>query len=243
MAEVDERPRHAGRASEDGEDEEPGDEEDEDVGGPHPRVHEPFGVLVQIRRRHRLRVQLRHPCRSSRSASRPRRPKRGGGLGLAGGGGIYRACVGWRAAGLVRAGDGEGSFKDGGEKQIVRLAVTDEARRADREEGDAAGWRRRWVYRRGRQRSGQIRWTEAEVGLLLGRIFLTGWPNCGLCSCFLREIFCALLLLQFFWGVLFWIVNTDTQSSHYNTASARFRLKYSGVCSNTSRQEPTCAIC
>lgn len=60
VAEVDERPGHAGRAPEDGEDEEPGDEEDEDVGGPDPRVHEPLRVLVQIRRRHRLHVQLRH---------------------------------------------------------------------------------------------------------------------------------------------------------------------------------------
>ena len=41
VAEVDERPGHAGGAAEDGEDEEPGDEEDEDVGGPDPRVHEP----------------------------------------------------------------------------------------------------------------------------------------------------------------------------------------------------------
>lgn len=60
VAEVDEGPGHAGGAAEDGEDEEPGDEEDEDVGGPDPRVHEPLGVLVQIRRRHRLHVQLRH---------------------------------------------------------------------------------------------------------------------------------------------------------------------------------------
>jgi hypothetical protein len=55
----------------------------------------------------------------------------------------------------------------------------------------------------------------------------------------LRPSFTAIFL----GGGLFWIVNTNTQSSHYNTASARFRLKYSGVCSNTSRQEPTCTIC
>lgn len=78
MAEVDERPGHAGGAAEDGEDEEPGDEEDEDVGGPDPRVHEPLGVLVQIRRGHRLHVQLRH--RSPR-LPRPTRARvlRGGG--------------------------------------------------------------------------------------------------------------------------------------------------------------------
>ena len=58
--EVDDGPGRAGGASGDGEDEEPWEEEDEDVGGPHARVHEPFGVLVQIRRRPRLNVQLRH---------------------------------------------------------------------------------------------------------------------------------------------------------------------------------------
>jgi len=60
VAEVDERPRRAGGAPEDGENEDPGEEEDEDVGGPDPGVHEPLGVPVQIRGRHRLHVQLRH---------------------------------------------------------------------------------------------------------------------------------------------------------------------------------------
>jgi len=60
VAEVDERPRRAGGAAEDGEDEDPAEEEDEDVGGPDPGVHEPLRVPVQIRGRHRLHVQLRH---------------------------------------------------------------------------------------------------------------------------------------------------------------------------------------
>jgi len=58
--EVDDGPGRAGGAADDGEDEEPREEEDEDVCGPHARVHEPLGVLVQIRRRPRLNVQLRH---------------------------------------------------------------------------------------------------------------------------------------------------------------------------------------
>lgn len=60
VAEVDERPRRAWGAPEDGEDEDPAEEEDEDVGGPDPGVHEPLRVPVQIRGRHRLHVQLRH---------------------------------------------------------------------------------------------------------------------------------------------------------------------------------------
>uniref|UniRef100_A0A0A9D6D6 Uncharacterized protein n=1 Tax=Arundo donax TaxID=35708 RepID=A0A0A9D6D6_ARUDO len=60
VEEVDDGPRRAGGASEDGEDEEPREEKDEDIGRPHARVHEPLRVLVQIRRRERLHVQLRH---------------------------------------------------------------------------------------------------------------------------------------------------------------------------------------
>lgn len=60
VAEVDERPCRAWGAPEDGEDEDPAEEEDEDVGGPDPGVHEPLRVPVQIRGRHRLHVQLRH---------------------------------------------------------------------------------------------------------------------------------------------------------------------------------------
>ena len=60
MAEVDERPRRAWGAAENGEDEDPAEEEDEDVGGPDPWVHEPLRVPVQIRGWHRLHVQLRH---------------------------------------------------------------------------------------------------------------------------------------------------------------------------------------
>ena len=60
MGEIDDGPGHARRATEDGEDDEPGEEEDEDVGGPHAWVHEPLGVPVQIGRRDRLHVQIRH---------------------------------------------------------------------------------------------------------------------------------------------------------------------------------------
>jgi hypothetical protein len=74
VEEVDDGPRGAGCAAEDGEHEEPGEEEDEDVGRPHARVHEPLRVLVQIRRRERLHVQLRHRRAPLRSliASSPR---------------------------------------------------------------------------------------------------------------------------------------------------------------------------
>jgi hypothetical protein len=74
VEEVDDGPRGAGCAAEDGEHEEPGKEEDEDVGRPHARVHEPLSVLVQIRRRERLHVQLRHSRapRRSPTASSPR---------------------------------------------------------------------------------------------------------------------------------------------------------------------------
>lgn len=72
MEEVDDGPRGARGAAEDGEDEEPGEEDDEDVGRPDARVHEPLGVLVQIRGRERLHVQLRH--RGAPEQSIPNRP-------------------------------------------------------------------------------------------------------------------------------------------------------------------------
>jgi len=75
VEEVDDGPRRAGGAAEDGEDEEPGEEEDEDVARPDARVHEPLGVLVQIRGRERLHVQLRHRAGGSRpEQSPPARP-------------------------------------------------------------------------------------------------------------------------------------------------------------------------
>lgn len=57
---IDKGPSHASVASKYGEDDKPWEEEDEDVDGPHPGVHEPFGVLVHIRRRHRLLIELCH---------------------------------------------------------------------------------------------------------------------------------------------------------------------------------------
>lgn len=56
VGEMDEGPGHARGAAEEGEDEEPGEEDDKDVGSPHARVGEPLGVPVQIRRRRCLHV-------------------------------------------------------------------------------------------------------------------------------------------------------------------------------------------
>uniref|UniRef100_A0A0A9GF28 Uncharacterized protein n=1 Tax=Arundo donax TaxID=35708 RepID=A0A0A9GF28_ARUDO len=61
VREVDDGPCSPGGAAGDGEDEEPGEEEKEDVGGPDARVHEPLGVLVQVHRRRRLHVVRRPP--------------------------------------------------------------------------------------------------------------------------------------------------------------------------------------
>ena len=61
VEEIDDCPRHARRAAEDGENKEPCEEENEDVGGPHTRVREPLRVPVQIRRRLRFHVQICHP--------------------------------------------------------------------------------------------------------------------------------------------------------------------------------------
>lgn len=60
MGEIDDGPGHARRAAEEGEDEEPREEEDQDIGSPNPWVSEPFRVPIQIRRWHRLHVQIRH---------------------------------------------------------------------------------------------------------------------------------------------------------------------------------------
>lgn len=58
MREVDYGPSQARRAIENGENDEPREEEDENVGGPHARVREPFCVPVQIRGSHRLHIHL-----------------------------------------------------------------------------------------------------------------------------------------------------------------------------------------
>jgi hypothetical protein len=60
MAEIDDGPGRSRGAAEDREHDEPGEKEDEDVCGPYAGVHEPLGVLVQIRWRDRLDIQLRH---------------------------------------------------------------------------------------------------------------------------------------------------------------------------------------
>ena len=56
VGKIDNGPGHARRAAKDGEDKEPREEEDKDVGGPNPRVCEPFCVPIQIRRWLRLHV-------------------------------------------------------------------------------------------------------------------------------------------------------------------------------------------
>ena len=58
MREVDYGPSQARRAIENGENDEPREEEDENVGGPHARVREPFCVPVQIRGSVRLHIHL-----------------------------------------------------------------------------------------------------------------------------------------------------------------------------------------
>ena len=60
MREMNDGPRHAGRTGEDGEDNEPREEQYKDVGAPDAGVGKPFGVPVQIRRRRRPNVQIRH---------------------------------------------------------------------------------------------------------------------------------------------------------------------------------------
>lgn len=60
MSEIDNGPSHARRATKDGENSEPKEEEDENVSGPHSRVHEPLRIPVQIRWWHRLHIQIRH---------------------------------------------------------------------------------------------------------------------------------------------------------------------------------------
>lgn len=60
MGEVDDGPGSAGGATGDGEDEQPGKEEEQDVGGLDTEVHEPLRVLVHINRRCRLHV-VGHP--------------------------------------------------------------------------------------------------------------------------------------------------------------------------------------
>jgi len=128
VEEVDDGPRRAGGAAEDGEDEEPGEEEDEDVGRPDARVHEPLGVLVQIRGRERLHVQLRHRAGGAPDPSNPRPPDRPpasreppSALGrrekdrARRGGGAAASCAGACGGGIYRrARDRRGARRGGG---------------------------------------------------------------------------------------------------------------------------------
>lgn len=64
MAEIDDRPGHAGGAICEGENDEPGEEENQYIGSPNAGIGEPLSVLVQIRRRRHLDVELSHQRRS-----------------------------------------------------------------------------------------------------------------------------------------------------------------------------------
>lgn len=57
VAQVDNGPGGASRASEEGERDEPSEEKDEDVEHPYARILEPRGILVQIRRWLRIHIQ------------------------------------------------------------------------------------------------------------------------------------------------------------------------------------------
>lgn len=60
MSEIDYGPSHTRRAAKNWEHKEPREEEDENIGGPNPRVHEPLCVPIQIRRLHSFHIQARH---------------------------------------------------------------------------------------------------------------------------------------------------------------------------------------
>lgn len=60
MSEIDYGPSHTRRAAKNWEHKEPREEEDENIGGPNPRVHEPLCVPIQIRRWHSFHIQARH---------------------------------------------------------------------------------------------------------------------------------------------------------------------------------------
>lgn len=195
MEEVDDGPRGARGAAEDGEDEEPGEEDDEDVGRPDARVHEPLGVLVQIRGRERLHVQLRHPGAPEQSliagppaSTNPSAPGDGRTAGHGGGtdgssnelcgcvlavrcggcgGGIYRCGIG---------GDEEGGREGGWSRGVQRWGrKINEAVRGtgEMEEGrgrrtGAGAWRGDCPRKKTRRRHGRLgqRWREAtDYGL------------------------------------------------------------------------------
>lgn len=60
MREIDDGPGHARRAAKYGEDENPGEEQNENIGGPNTGIQEPFCVPIQIRRRHSLHIEISH---------------------------------------------------------------------------------------------------------------------------------------------------------------------------------------
>ena len=60
MSEINNSPSHPRGTAREGENNEPSEEEDEYISGPHPWVHEPLRVPVHIRRWSRFHVQIRH---------------------------------------------------------------------------------------------------------------------------------------------------------------------------------------
>lgn len=60
MADIDDGPGHAGGAIGNGENDKPGEEENQYVGSPNAGIGEPLGVPVEIGRRRHLHVELTH---------------------------------------------------------------------------------------------------------------------------------------------------------------------------------------
>lgn len=60
MDEVDYGPGHARRATENRENDKPGEEQYEYIGGPYTWIREPISVSIQIGRWRRFDIQIRH---------------------------------------------------------------------------------------------------------------------------------------------------------------------------------------
>lgn len=60
MGDIDDGPGHAGCAIGEGENDKPGEEENQNVGSPNAGIGEPLCIPVEIRRRGHLNVELSH---------------------------------------------------------------------------------------------------------------------------------------------------------------------------------------
>jgi len=123
VPEVDDGPGGPRGAAGDGEDEEPREEEQQDVGGPDARVHEPLSVLVDVHRRRRLHVVgLPSPPHLPTARRISGLSRRGRVHGRVRGGGLA-CCAGTGAdAGRVRA-TGGGGRCGGAEAEMVAGCV------------------------------------------------------------------------------------------------------------------------